>query len=240
MQHIRHAGLILCLWSVLLLAGCAQGSGRSAEVVDNGEYARLIRLFPKQMQAQGLADTGLAYHDAGKPDGQFGTLMFDRLSPDFLFNEKGHHIYLGATFHQTLTPSSRVYPDRDGQGFAIVHPSQRLAMRMLAVVDWNRDDHDDWLMRCTVETFRGNRVRHYYVLAPAPSGREMTHGTILASVEEMGLARPILQARDMSGYGRSEDELPPTVVEDALPGERPVTAPPTHDKSSGGVQERDI
>ena len=95
-------------------------------------------------------------------------------------------------------------------------------------------------MRWTGESFSGNRVRHYYVLAPAPSGREMTHGTILASVEEMGLARPLLQARDMSGYGRSEDELPPTVVEDALPGERPVTAPPTHDKSSGGVQERDI
>ena len=236
----RLATLAVLLALLQTAYGCAL-MGKGAEVVDNREYARLIRTLPNVMKAQGLADDNLAYTDRGRPEGKFGDRMFAQLSPDFLFNEQGHHIYFGSNFHATLTPSSRVYPDSDGQGFAIVHPTQRLAMRMLAVLDWNGDKKDDWLMRCTVESFRGNRVRHYYVLAPAPQGREMTHGTILASVEEMGLARPIVNVRDLSSYGRS-DEMPPTDVEDVRPGETTVTVPPSSsgDTQSGGVQEVDI
>ena len=223
---------------LLVTSGCAL-MGKGAEVVDNREYARLIRTLPKVMQAQGLADENLAYTDRGRPSGKFSDIMFAQLSPDFLFNEQGHHIYFGSNFHATLTPSSRVYPDSDGQGFAIVHPTQRLAMRMLAVVDWNGDKTEDWLVRCTVESFKGNRVRHYYVLAPAPKGSEMTHGTILASVEEMGYAKPIIDVRDISSYGKGE-EMPPTDVEDVLPGDTTVTTPPSGEKPSGGVQEVNI
>ena len=110
---------------------------------------------------------------------------------------------------------------------------------MLAVVDWNGDKTEDWLVRCTVESFKGNRVRHYYVLAPAPKGSEMTHGIILASVEEMGYAKPIVDVRDVSSYGKGE-EMPPTDVEDVLPGDTTVTTPPSGEKPSGGVQEVNI
>lgn len=226
--------------SVLLPGGCAPGL-HGAQVVDTREYTRLIRTLPKVMQAQGLSDADLTYVDRGRPEGRFADLMFAHLSPDFLFAEQGHHIYLGENFHATLTPKSKVYPDSDGQGFAIVHPTQRLHMRMLAVLDWNRDKTEDWLMRCTVETFRGNRVRHYYVLAPAPAREKnaMTHGTILASVEEMGLARPIVNVRDISGYGRAE-EVPPTEVEDVLPGSATMVTPPAREVPVGGVQEREL
>ncbi len=232
--------LVFLLLAAGSLSGCALGGGGAA-VVDNTEYARLIRTLPKVMQAQGLADADLRYTDTGRPDGKFSELMFAQLSPDFLFGEQGHHIYFGENFHATLTPKSRVYPDSDGQGFAIVHPTQRLHMRMLAVLDWNKDTQEDWLMRCTIESFRGNRVRHYYVLAPvpAPVRGAMTHGTILASVEEMGLARPIVHVRDTAGYGRGE-ELPPTEVEDVLPGSATMVTPPARSVPAGGVQERDL
>lgn len=234
-------GLVPCL-VLLLLPGCALLHRNAPEVVDNGEYARLVRTFPKLMAEHGLAETDLTYVDAGAPDDRFGDALFKRLSPSFLNGEKSHDVYLGHTFRETLTPSSRVYPDRDGQGFAIVHPSQKLSMRMLAVVDWNpEDNHRDWLSLCTVETFKGNRVRRYYVLSPepAPGSVEPVEGAVMAVVTDRGPASPILETRDMSGYG-VDDSIPPTVVEDHAPGEAPVTAPPSKEEPQGGVVERDI
>ncbi len=230
----------------LALSLSACGLMRGAEVVDDGEYKRLIRLMPKEMQAQGLADASLAYRDLGAPAGKFGKALFERISPDFLFRENLPYIYLGETFRRTLTPKSRVTFDADGQGFVILHPTQRLHMRMLAVTDWNRDKTLDWLMLCTVESYRGNRTVRYYVLAPEPRGPEPAHGTIMASVEDMGPAMPIVNVRDLSGYGAG-DAIPPTEVEELVPGQKPVTTPPAVGRGAagapgpdGGVRERDI
>ena len=237
---VRGLFLAAYLVSVLLLSGC--GFMHGAEVVDEAGYKRLIRLMPGEMQAQGLADESLAYRDLGAPAGKYGRAMFERLSPDFLYRENLPYIYLGETFRRTLTPKSRVTFDPDGQGFAILHPTQRLSMRMLAVTDWNRDKTFDWLMLCSVESFRGNRTVRYYVLAPAPDGPEPSHGTIMASVEDMGPATPVVRVRDLSGYGQGA--IPPTEVEDLMPGQRQVTTPPTAagnaSEGEGGVRERDI
>ncbi len=237
---VLSACLPVCL--AVLLSGCSLFMGsKNPQVADNKEYAKLIRLLPGQMQKQGLADASLAYADAGSPSGDYATRMFRQLSPDFLFGEKAHEVYLGDTFHATLTPMSHEYMDKDRRGFYISHPSQKLSMRLLARVDWNQDGQWDWLMLCTVETFKGSRVRSYYVLAPEPqNSKEMTHGVIFASVTERGFAKPQIELRDISDYGTIEEGMAPTEVTEALPGERSVTEPPSKQTEQGGIQEREI
>ncbi len=232
-----------CLAAVFAaaLSGCALRPAMTPQVADTRGYAQLIRLAPALMQARHLADADLSFHSAGRPKGGWGQTMFRMVSPDFLFGEDGHDVYLGETFRGTRTPMSREYFDADGYGFFIVHPTQRLSLRLLARVDWNGDGAWDWLMRCTVETFRGSRVRHYYVLAPEPAAAgQMTHGVIMAAVDEMGLARPLVALRDISSYGKDADAAPPTEVKEGLPGDFRVTEPPSAARPAGGVQERDI
>lgn len=235
--------LCLAVLTGLSCAGCGlMERTMTPQVANTPDYVRLLRLIPREMQRQGLADENLAYQDAGSPRGKYGEAMYNMVSPDFLFGETGHDIYLGETFHATETPLSHYYPDRDGQGFAIVHASQKLSLRFMARLDWNHDGSWDWLMRCTVETFKGNRVRHYYVLAPEPATAEqMTHGTIMAVVDERGLARPLVQVRDTSAYGKKTEEMPITDVTDGLPGDLRMTEPPSMSgQEQGGVQERNI
>ncbi len=240
MQRLGALVLPVCL--AVLLSGCSLFFGsKTPQVADNREYAKLIRLLPGQMQKQGLADASLAYADAGTPSGDYAQRMFKQLSPDFLFGEKRHEVYLGDTFHATLTPSSHEYMDKDKRGFYISHPSQKLSMRLLARVDWNQDGEWDWLMLCTVEQYMGGRVHSYYVLAPEPkNAKEMTHGVIFACVTERGLAKPEIELRDISDYGRKDEGMAPTDVTEGLPGERAVTEPPSKQAEKGGIQERDI
>lgn len=54
-------------------------------------------------------------------------------------------------FTRTPYAQSHVFRDKDGQGFSIVHPSQKLSVRMLAVVDWNGDGVEEWLARCVLK-----------------------------------------------------------------------------------------
>ncbi len=225
-----------------VLSGCALlQPSMTPQVADRQEYARFIRLAPALMQSRHLADANLAWYDAGRPRGSWGRTMFRMVSPDFLFGEESHDVYMGETFRGTRTPMSHELFDADGFGFSIVHPTQRLSLRLLARLDWNGDGGRDWLMRCTVETFRGNRVRWYYVLAPEPaSAGEMTHGVIIATVDERGLAQPLVTMRDSASYGKPRESMPPTEVIDGLPGEFRVTEPPSAEQPAGGVQERDI
>ena len=238
---MQRFGALVLLMASCVLSGCGLfGSSKMPQVADNREYAKLIRTLPKTMQQQGLADASLAYEDAGAPNKDYARMMFKQVSPDFLFEEKRHEVYFGDTFHGTLTPQSHEYMDKDRRGFYITHPSQKLSMRMLARVDWNQDGEWDWLMLCTVESYRGGRIRSYYVLAPEPKNdTAMTHGVILAAVTDRGAAKPEIELRDISDYGR-KDNMAPTEVTEGLPGEMSVTEPPSADKDKGGLKERDI
>ncbi len=231
------AGLLL----TLSLSGCALlgGPEQGAKLVDKGGFEEVKRLAPGLFHAQGLDLQELPVLDDGRERGSYGELVFKRLSPEFLYGEKAHDVYLGKSFRETLTPSSRVYHDRDGGGFRIVHPTQSLSMRLLAVVDWNVDGRPDWLLRCVIESFRGGKVRTYYLLAPDPGKAPKVQGSVLAVVDGMGAARPVVSIRDVSSYGR-EAELPPTEVSDSRPGERTVTEPPKASRGPDPLRERDL
>ena len=218
----------------LALSGCAG----SPCVVDQQGYSQMLKRFPSEMQARGIASLESS---SNVPSPSYGEVLYKRLSPDFIYGEQGHHLYMGENFHKTLTPHSRLTMDRDGRGFSIAHPTQRLAMRMLAVVDWNGDGDLEWLARCTVESYRGGKVRDYYVLVPDPDENQgMLHGMICATADSAGRGlAPVTNVRSTASFGSKEEAIPETEVHESLPGERMVTQPPSEEQPrQGGIQER--
>ncbi|MBO4296610.1 MAG: hypothetical protein J5863_07625, partial [Desulfovibrio sp.] len=94
----------------LALSGCAG----SPCVVDQQGYSQMLKRFPSEMQARGIASLESS---SNVPSPSYGEVLYKRLSPDFIYGEQGHHLYMGENFHKTLTPHSRLTMDRDGRGF---------------------------------------------------------------------------------------------------------------------------
>lgn len=228
---------LLLLCAAFLLAGCG---AKGVTVVDESSFVTMSQRMTKEMQARGLLTDNASYISLPGGGGEkYGEILFRQLSPDFLFNDKGH-VYLGSTFAATRTPSSHATVRKTG--FTIVHPTQTVNLSMLGIVDWNGDDKDEWMIACEVRPHLGSESRTYYVLVPPPLRKgEPLQGTIAAVYECYGLACS-LSVRDSRIIPRvGEDALPPTDVHDALPGTETVTEPPKAGNASGsGLQERSL
>ena len=229
---------LLCLGA---LAGC--GSTRPVTVVQKDQFIRMAHEMPKELQARNLLDKDGSYvapfSFAGFSD--YGEILFRRLSPSFLKADTAHDVYLGATFAATLQPDSRV--KRWSDGFAINHATQKVTVNMVAIADRNNDGEDEWIVSCLVEPKWGGRTRTYYVLVPPPrSDKETLKGTLAAIYECFGLACN-LYVRDSRVIERDAADplVPPTVVQDVVPGLQPVTEPPkAGGTDKGGLEERNL
>ena len=226
---------LLLLCAAFLLAGCgAKG------VVDKPGFVTMSQRMPQEMKARGLlTDDGSYISLPGGGGENYGEILFRQLSPEFLFNDRGH-VYLGSTFAATRTPSSHATVRKTG--FTIVHPTQTINLAMLGIVDWNNDEKDEWLIACDVRPHLGSESRTYYVLVPPPLRKgEPLQATVAAVYECYGLACK-LTVRDSRAIPRvGEGELPPTDVHDALPGMEGVTEPPKPDSTPrSGLQERSL
>ena len=215
-------------------------NAKGVTVVDKSGFVTMSQRMPQEMKAHGLlTDDGSYISLPGGGGENYGEILFRQLSPEFLFNDRGH-VYLGSTFAATRTPSSHATVRKTG--FTIVHPTQTINLAMLGIVDWNNDEKDEWLIACDVRPHLGSESRTYYVLVPPPLRKgEPLQATVAAVYECYGLACK-LTVRDSRAIPRvGEGELPPTDVHDALPGMEGVTEPPRPDSTPrSGLQERSL
>ena len=231
---------LLCLGC--LLAGC--GTTRPVVVVEKDEFMKMAHNMPKELKARNLLDDQGSYVAPMSFAGykNYGDVLFQRLSPSFMFGETAHDVYLGATFAATILPDSRV--KHWDNGFSIRHATQTITVNMVAIADWNSDGQDEWIVSCFVEPKRGGRTRIYYVLVPPPlNDQEKLKGTVAAVYECFGLSCT-LYVRDSKVIQRDAADplLPPTEVHDVVPGLQPVTTPPNKakQKSGEGLEERSL
>jgi Uncharacterized conserved protein len=123
------------------------------------------------------------------------------------------------------------------------HATEKLTVKMIGITDWNGDGQDEWIVSCFVEPKRGGRTRIYYLLVPPPlNDKEKLKGTVAAIYECFGLACN-LYVRDSKVIERDAADplVPPTVVQDVVPGLQPVTTPPSKNTSkSDGLEERNL
>lgn len=228
--------LLLCC-AAFLLSGCAT---TGLTVVDKAGFMTMGKRMPKEMKAHGLlAEDGSYTSRSADSNENYGEILFRQLSPEFLFNDRGH-VYLGSTFAATRTPSSHATVRKTG--FTIIHPTQTVNLALLGIMDWNKDEKEEWLIACDVRPHLGSESRTYYVLVPPPLRRdEPLQATVAAVYECYGLACS-LSVRDSSRIPRAgENALPPTDVHDTLPGMEGVTEPPRPDSTPrAGLQERSL
>ena len=221
--------MIVRVLVLLVLAGMLCGCGaRPVTLVDEKGFVEMSRRMPKEMQArQLLTDDGAYVQRLSGSSVTYGELLYTTLSPDFLFDDTGgQHVYLGETFRDTRTPSSFVHTS--ATGFTIQHPTQRITLRMLAILDWDDDGQDEWMLSCKVEPLRGSRVRTYYVLVTPPSrSGQRLKGTVAALCECYGLVcnTYVNKARVLDRNG-NDKSAPATPVQDSVPGLEQVTEPP--------------
>ena len=221
--------MFLRIMGLLLLAGTLCGCGsRSVALVDEKGFAEMSRRMSKEMQARELLDKNGAYvQRLSVSDEHYGDVLYTTLSPDFLFDDAGgQHVYLGETFRDTRTPSSYVHTTPEG--FTIQHPTQRITLRMLAILDWDNDGQDEWMLSCKVEPMLGSRVRTYYVLVPPPARKgQRLKGTVAALYECYGLACTTYVTKALVLERQGNDKAAPaTPVQDSVPGLDQVTEPP--------------
>ncbi|MDR2573425.1 MAG: hypothetical protein LBC94_03620 [Desulfovibrio sp.] len=214
--------VLLCLAAPL--AGCAV---KPVTVINENEFARMTRRMPGELQARRLLDADGSWLSALSltGSGQYGETLLHRLDPSFMLGDSGH-VYMGESFAAARLPESRL--QRRTEGFTIQHPTQRIDLDMVAVLDWNDDGEKEWLVSCLVEPKRGGRTRTYYVLVPPPrDAEERLRGTVAAVYECFGLACS-LYVRDSRNIARiaANPLAPPTEVQELTPGLQPVTAPP--------------
>ena len=119
--------VLLCLGG--LLFGC---STRSVVVVEKDQFIRMARAMPKELKARNLLDDQGSYVAPMSFAGykNYGDVLFQRLSPSFMFGETAHDVYLGATFAATILPDSRV--KHWDNGFSIRHATQTITVNMVA------------------------------------------------------------------------------------------------------------
>lgn len=224
----RSAALLVCL---CLLAGCG---ARTVSVIDDKGFAEMSRRMPEEMRARRLLTSDGDYLTRLTPEARpYGEILFATLSPDFLFDDTGGHVYFGETFRATRTPSSRVSMRKNG--FTLRHPTQIVTVSMLGVLDWDDDGTDEWLASCRVEPLRGSRVRTYYILIPPPAhAGQPLKAAVAALYECYGLACTMYVNNALVLHGEGNDAATPaTPVQDSVPGLQQVTEPPTSRKADG-------
>lgn len=229
--------VLLCLGG--LLFGC---STRPVVVVEKDQFIRMARAMPKELKARNLLDDQGSYVAPMSFAGykNYGDVLFQRLSPSFMFGETAHDVYLGATFAATILPDSRV--KHWDNGFSIRHATQTITVNMVAIADWNNDGQDEWIVSCLVEPRMGGKTRTYYLLVPPPqNSSEILKGTVAAINECFGLSCTIF-VRDSKTIERTASNplVPPTEVHDVVPGLQPVTEPPKKGPAKGGLEERNL
>ncbi|MBQ9536537.1 MAG: hypothetical protein IJU79_01975 [Desulfovibrionaceae bacterium] len=206
----------------LLLTACGGMS-----IIDPQGYDTMTQHLSQELAEHNLPNTKEAYSsNISSSNVPYGKILFNQLSPSFMQGAMAQY-YLGDTFAQTMQPrrSSVSYTDH---GFHIEHVSQSITVTMLAIVDWNQDGHNEWLISCAVTPKQGGPKKTWYLLTPPPlNAEEILLGTPCAILDWQGPSPKIDLPPSTSIPRTKQNNLPLTQVEEFKPGEHTVTTPPT-------------
>ena len=239
MPRPRPMLLFALLLSLACLGACA---GRTVDVVQPAQFKIMADRMPDELEARNIIDKNRDYVAGLLPaaDIHYGNVLFSRLSPDALFDDIASGSG-GRSFAASVRPGDQVA--RHDKGFSIHRARQNIVVNMIAVTDWEGDGRKDWLVSCQVENLRGGKNRDYYVIIPEPdpAGQGPLNAHVAAVYESFGIAgRLYVRESARKADAPASDSAAP-VVEEAVPGLRPVTIPPEKNKNSGsGLQERSL
>ncbi len=173
------AAALLCA-----LAGCAPSGMRVVNPVDSDGFAAMSRIMQEKMQARGIVDEDGRWMQMMFSFGPFGAgnTMLDRLSPSFRFPDAGMRtpVTLRASLGEDAVVRAKGPSAVAEQGLF------RMELDLLALVDWNGDGEDDWLISCRI--FKSKRSRDFreYYLAVTDLDRPVWEAETLMILDHAG------------------------------------------------------
>ncbi|MBQ7584943.1 MAG: hypothetical protein IJU40_01675 [Desulfovibrionaceae bacterium] len=219
-----------------LLSACA-----GFKVIDLQGYEALTKQMPEELKARQLPVSYEEYQSAETSSSKpYGKILFAQLSPTFMKGQTAQY-YLGDTFKDTLQPMrSRVSHLQNG--FNLEHVSQSIEVRMLAIVDWNQDGKEEWLVSCKVTPRRGVHIKTWYLLVPPPlNSQEILLGTPCAILDCVGAKCQLIVKPSQEIPRMAKNDAPLTEVKEFRPGEQNVTTPPETPKTNEtSLKERSL
>ncbi|MEG2173581.1 MAG: hypothetical protein RRY29_10055 [Desulfovibrionaceae bacterium] len=229
--------LTLCmLLCSTFLTGCA---GKTVDVVQPKQFKILADHMGKELIAHNILDengsyVAPAFSQAGD---NYGQHLYKRLSPAFIFEDTAYGMN-APTFAGSISPSDRAKVGENG--FVIKYLQRTVTVNMIALVDWDGDGTNDWLISCLVEPHNGARTRDYTIIIPNPKNEGPLQARVIGVYECFGLACTL--------YMRESAAPTPTGPEpnisDTVPGLKPVTLPPGSavpaDAKENQLQERNL
>lgn len=237
--------LCLALTALVPLAGCA---GKTVDVVQADQFKVMADRMHEELIARDILDKDRDYVSGllGSGDANYGEILFKRLSPDFLFEDVVGGTP-GNTFAAIVFRGDGVQK-RPG-GFTIRRVRQSMKVNMIAITDWDGDGKKDWIVSCAVDGLRGGKTRDYYVVIADPTAQGdqgPLKGKVAAVYESFGVAvagKLYVRESAQKSTEAPASEAAPTVVEESVPGLRPVTTPPKLKEKGAkreGLEERNL
>ena len=226
---------LLLLCAAFLLAGCG---AKGVTVVDKSGFVTMSQRMPQEMKARGLlTDDGSYIFLPGGGGENYGEILFRQLSPEFLFNDRGH-VYLGSTFAATRARRPAMPPY--ARPATIVHPTQTINLAMPGIVDWNNDEKDEWLICRRVRPHLGSESRTCNVCWCRRRCVRASPCRPLAAVYECYGWPASSPCATVAPSPRERGELPPrTYLMPARHGRRDRASSPASTPRSG-LQERSL
>lgn len=227
----------------LLLASCVGPADvKTVQAVNEPEFLRLIKtLQPMMMENKVLDQNGAWYSPRITASGGWnnaGQILLDRMSPAFRFPDMAD-AQLPASFRSMFTPEARIAVD--SYAFTALQGSDSIYVSLLAVLDWNMDDRDDWLVLCRVTPSAVPETsRDYYLLVTNPEAPVLLPH-VLAIKDCWNNICEIFDSAGPSKLFHDGNSL------ELMPGDTSVTMPPSSEESRSqssatgkGIQEHHL
>lgn len=226
---------MLCLPLLLLASACVNPEGvLTVKPVNEPEMSALFKHLRPVMRANGVVDQEGAWYTSrlavSSVGDDVGARLLNRLSPAFRFPDMPAQ-QLPRVFKDMFTPEARIAVN--AHSFTAMQGTDRIHVALLALLDWDRNGEDDWLVLCRIvpTTLQGSS-RDYYLLITAPEAPVL-------NPRVLGLRdcrNNICEVYDSAGKSRMFDDINSL---DYMPGDIVVTSPPVapEKKNSGPVQD---
>lgn len=151
--------ILLC--TLLFLCSCGPAKNmQTIQIINAQEFNVLVKRMSEELRAMGIIDEANAWYEPmiSSSFSSAGEELYENLTLSFLSsaNDITH-----ASFLKDGT-GSRL--EIKATAFRLMRGEDRITVDLIAVLDWNMDDEEDWLVRYSLEPERAKRASRYYYL----------------------------------------------------------------------------
>ncbi len=154
--------ILLCAYLLLLsfiLSACTATKTKTIQAINTPAFQELATKIPQQLQANGFTDSENHWYSPviSLPIVNVGDTLYNHLDPSFHYDSTLKITSFSQLPHRNLTISK--------DSFFFEQGSDRISASLLAILDWNNDNNDDWIVSFSINSQNKKEIsKKYYLL----------------------------------------------------------------------------